>query len=184
MGWDFKQFASKKDIIRERCKLQENEHGKWETLAHCVRGNVLWSVKQVTVKTTGKTTRFIMCDLLGAEKGFGWGYKDMDESMGPCYYSCPLSFLDMAPEDGTGNTNPTWREQVRAYAAQAHRKVQVGEMYTLEDGRVLTVLTVRPLRVSVNLFGVFRCSRKLLTDRVETVQIRRVTTRMPCSQEN
>lgn len=174
MGWDFTGGATKKDIIRECCKTQENDHGKWETLAHCVRGNVLWSVKQVTVKATGKTTRFIMCDLLGLEKGFGWGYKDIDESMGPCYYSCPLSFLDMAPEDGTGNTNPGWREQVRAYAAQTHRKVKRGEMYKLSDGRILTVLSLRPLRVSVNLLGVFRCSRKLLTDRVEAVQIRMV----------
>jgi hypothetical protein len=58
--------------------------------------------------------RWIGCDLLHYQKDFGWGYKDMDEAMGPCYYSCPLSYLDLVPIDKFGG-NAQWRELVRTY---------------------------------------------------------------------
>jgi len=53
-----------------------------------------------------------------------WGYKGMDESVHPLYYSCPLKYLDMAPEV----TNQEWRDKVRAY----HRKFEIGQEVELE----------------------------------------------------
>ena len=85
----------------------------------------------------------------------------MEESMHPYFYSCPIKFLDMVPEDGTGNTHAVWRERVREHAARVHRKVKAGERF-LHRGQVLTVIKVRPLRVSVNGAGAYRCSRSLL----------------------
>jgi hypothetical protein len=35
----------------------------------------------------------------------------MEESMGPFYFSCPLSYLDLVPIDRYGG-NSEWREQV------------------------------------------------------------------------
>jgi hypothetical protein len=57
------------------------------------------------------------------EKAHGeWGYKDMSESVGPCYYKCPLKFLNLAPEP-TSEYSKEWREKVRAYhAAEAAKK--------------------------------------------------------------
>ncbi len=51
-------------------------------------------------------------DLLQSSGG-KWGYKAMDESMAPYYYSCPLRYLDMAKE-----LSPGWREKVRAHHAR------------------------------------------------------------------
>ena len=45
--------------------------------------------------------------------GGQWGYKPLDESMHPYYYSCPLSYLDLAPEQSA-----EWRAGVRAYHAR------------------------------------------------------------------
>ena len=163
MGWTFTHGETKKSLIQDRCKGWHTQAAKGISLAKCVRGNILWIVWEVTRKDTDQVGRFIECDILGSDGAFGWGYKDMEESMGPCYYSCPIKFLDMVQEDGTGNTSEKWREEVRKHAAQVNRKVKVGEMFKLSDGRVLTVLTVRPLRVSVNGFGTFRCSRRILT---------------------
>jgi hypothetical protein len=60
----------------------------------------------------GESRRYIQCDLLKGG-GNGWGYKSMDESMHPYYYSCPLSYLDLAPEQCA-----EWRQKVREYHRQ------------------------------------------------------------------
>lgn len=81
---------------------------------------VLWVVVEITATqpfelmpdrhlAIGQKFRFIRCHLLEQNARFGWGYKPMDESAGPCYYSCPLQFLDMAPEV----LDAAWRQQVR-----------------------------------------------------------------------
>src|SRR3546814_16245151 len=60
----------------------------------------------------GQSLRYIRCDLLECSGG-QWGYKPLDESMHPYYYSCPLSYLDLAPEQSAD-----WRAGVRAYHAR------------------------------------------------------------------
>ena len=82
---------------------------------------MLWSVIEMTAKVEGlhhdlapgQSLRYIRCDLLEGS-GRQWGYKPMDESMHPFYYSCPLSYLDLAPEQSA-----QWRAGVRAYHAQS-----------------------------------------------------------------
>ncbi|MCK5431218.1 MAG: hypothetical protein KAJ03_00670, partial [Gammaproteobacteria bacterium] len=39
-----------------------------------------------------------------------WGYKPLSEAEHPYYYTCPLSYLKLAPP-----TSPEWREMVRAH---------------------------------------------------------------------
>ncbi|WP_373421696.1 hypothetical protein [Burkholderia multivorans] len=91
-----------------------------KVIAHTLRGNVLWSVAEVTAKvegvhrdlSPGQSLRYIRCDLLELS-GRQWGYKPLDESMHPYYYSCPPSYLDLAPEQSAD-----WRAGVRAYHAR------------------------------------------------------------------
>jgi hypothetical protein len=45
---------------------------------------------------------------LRAKEGFIFGYKDMDESMGPCETDCPAAILDLLTE-----TNSEWAKQWR-----------------------------------------------------------------------
>src|SRR3990172_3602103 len=97
MGWDFTSGATKSDVIKEFTKGWEGESRKTVCLLHCVKGTILWTVMEATIKVDGKIDRWIGCSILGAEKGFGWGRKDMDEGMGPCFYNCPLEYLDMVP---------------------------------------------------------------------------------------
>ncbi|MCS7637428.1 hypothetical protein N0390_33235, partial [Pseudomonas aeruginosa] len=99
---------------------QETERASVKVIAHALRGNVLWSVTEVTAKVEGvhrhlapgQSLRYIRCDLL-ERSGGRWGYKPLDESMHPYYYTCPLSYLDLAPEQSTD-----WRAGVRAYHAR------------------------------------------------------------------
>lgn len=117
MGWSFGYGDTKQDVIRQWTEEQGWGEGKVVlAIRHCVRGNVLYTVHEIREKETGKAvTRFIAVILLGTDGHGNWGYKDMTESMGPCYHSCPLAYLDMVPCPGGYATE--WREAVRAYWA-------------------------------------------------------------------
>lgn len=133
MGWLFRSGYSKKDLIEERAKDWERTTDtmtvKTKCLAHCYRGGafsgVLWSVWQRTFERNNEqaqpTERWIVCDLLRYQKDYGWGYKDLDESMHPYYYSCPLGYLDLVPIDQYSG-NAEWREGVKAHHARASEK--------------------------------------------------------------
>lgn len=98
-------------------------------LAHCYRGGafsgVLWTAWERTFVKDGTeaepTERWIGCDLLRYQKDFGWGFKDMEESMHPYYYSCPLKYLSLVPIDQYGG-NAEWRENVQRYHARQQAK--------------------------------------------------------------
>ena len=140
MGWLYGCY-DRKSQIADLVKGWENEtpNGTVKTyvLKHCYRGNafsgVLWVVFERTIPNQS-TERFIACFKLEYRGGL-WGYKDMDESMGPHYYSCPLSYLDMTdPANGGDFINPcwdgkqceewskNWREHVREHHARSLEK--------------------------------------------------------------
>ncbi|HCF6146640.1 hypothetical protein [Pseudomonas aeruginosa] len=119
MGWLFSS-RTRAELIRDLTRPEDTARASVRVLVHTLRGNVLWSVSEVTAKTEGvhpdlapgESMRYIRCDLLQRSDG-EWGYKAMDESMAPYYYSCPLRYLDMARE-----LSPAWREKVRAHHAR------------------------------------------------------------------
>jgi hypothetical protein len=130
MGWLFTRGSTRKDLIEERSKDWERTSGevqvKTTCLAHCYRGgnfsDVLWAVWERTfIGGEQRTERWITCDLLRYQKDYGWGYKDMDESMFPYYFSCPLGYLDKVPLEQYGG-HAEWREGVRRYHAQQAEK--------------------------------------------------------------
>jgi hypothetical protein len=135
MGWTFSLFSNRADLIQQRSQsVTQSDGTRWECLRHAAVGNVLWTVWEVTPaapvppRAYKPPYRYIGCDLLASGgKQSGWGYKDMCESMGPCYYTCPLSYLDMAPV-----ANAEWRDSVRAWHAARNRQVAIGDVLTLE----------------------------------------------------
>lgn len=142
MGWLFTHDASKTDVVRDLTAPEENDTRRWETLTHCVRGNVLWSVIEITYKQENRRKRFIACHLLARQKGYGWGYKDMEESMHPYHYSCPLKYLEMVPV-----ANADWRAGVQAYHRNRGRKVAIGQKVGIKGSTVpwVVITSLRPL---------------------------------------
>lgn len=115
MGWLF-SHRSRSELIHYLVQPQNCQAAHVETLAYTLRGNVLWSVVKITAKepnmlnlAAGDFHTYIGCTLLQRCRN-EWGYKSMDESVHPYYYSCPLSYLERAPTQ-----SPEWRERVRAY---------------------------------------------------------------------
>jgi hypothetical protein len=80
--------------------------------------------------------RWIGCDLLRSQTGFGWGYKDLDESMFPYFFSCPLKYLDLVPIEKFGG-NAEWRATVRRYHQRQAEKRR--SRFTHTGGRESTV---------------------------------------------
>jgi hypothetical protein len=52
-----------------------------------------------------------------------WYHKPMEESMGPYYYSCPLSYLDLAPV-----ASWHWRDGVIQYHARRGSKKAISKL--------------------------------------------------------
>lgn len=169
MSWDFTKGASKQDIVRQLTEIhswEEQDNGfrnMVTTEAHKVVGRTLWAVKAHTRYDAGgnsKTSRYIMCYLLDNQRGFGWGFKDMDEAQQPYQYDCPVEFLDMAPAPAH---TAEWRDKVRAEATRLAkaRSLKVGDRVLLIDGCFVCgqpvseaiVTSVRPRRATVELPG-------------------------------
>lgn len=72
--------------------------------------------------------RFIAIYLINSGKRAGdgeAGYKDMDESMGPCEDECPVEFFDLVPDPGSYATE--WRARCRTNAEKYRTKLAVGQ---------------------------------------------------------
>jgi len=119
MGWYYPNHChTKRDLIKDIMKGWKSKSMSSYPVAWCVRGTTLWSVWEIYTRVTGTIERYIRCDLTSKMINDGpWGYKDMDESMHPYYYSCPEKYLKM-----TRVLSKKWREGVREYHAASKAK--------------------------------------------------------------
>jgi hypothetical protein len=156
MGWLFTHGQTRADIIACRVSPWENDNVSCKTIDYAVCMNVLWSVN-VLSRDGKEFERYIGCDLLAKHDG-SWGYKDMCEAMGPCYYSCPLRFLDMVPV-----ASAEWREKVKEYHGKRQRKLEVGKTYELLNCKIphVKISNLRPLRGEYN-GTTYRLSKTLI----------------------
>lgn len=114
MGWDFYRDPAigKKQLV-ESLRRPSRFGETRELLKACTAGNHHWYL--VRDKATGEV--WIGLDLLqGGGPGSGWGYKGMTEHCGPCYYDCPISYLDQASPVTEGYA-VEWRRKVREHRA-------------------------------------------------------------------
>ena len=145
MGWLYEsENHTKRDLIQNNTKSWKHQNASGECIAHCIRGTVLWSVWEIYCAPSGHFERYIRCDLTGKMPNGGpWGYKDMDESMHPYQYSCPLSYLKMVPKVLCAD----WRAGVQEFHAKRNRKVLLGATYDLPHSTLghITIKCTRPL---------------------------------------
>lgn len=153
MGWLFSYtITDKKDMIQERIASWTSEteiDGKKvlvtaECLAHSSRGRCLWTVWEIVKTSINKKElfsidRYIGLDLIQKQDGV-YGYKNMSESVGPCYYNCPLKYLDMVEV-----ASQDWRDKVHEYYAAQKRKksLKVGDTIRLVNANIPEVVVVR-----------------------------------------
>jgi hypothetical protein len=165
MGWTFPYDASRRDVIAELTTDRVTDGRVFKTLRKCFRGNTMYALHESGPE--GETRKWLAVYLLQRSQG-SWGYKDMDESMGPYYYDCPVSYLDAADEP-VSDTARDWRNECRSRAAaRAAKKPRKGETWTLVGCRIphVKILSLKPLR-GMAKGTVYKIKRSLLGDKLE-----------------
>ena len=132
MGWTFPYSTKSRADLVQYLRRPERFGERFELVRASASGNRHWYL--VRERATG--LHWIGLDLMQGTRTDGWGYKDMDESVGPCAVDCPLAYLAAphAPRDGWALQ---WRERVRAYhAARRARPVPVPGLRVSYGGRL------------------------------------------------
>jgi hypothetical protein len=161
MGWLFTQGQSRKALIGrvtrpwgvdlDPAQYEGAARAEHRAVRRCWKGNVthsgrLWVLFETRFLDAAgapfeaRTRRWIglfLCEHSPQDQG--WGYKDIDESMGPYEYDCPLAYVDAASAPEGEHAGP-WREKVRAHAAalaggrRAYNAARVGDVLILKSG--------------------------------------------------
>ena len=127
MGWTFSESWQNKKELVAYLRSAERQGPNYEVLASSVVGNHHWYL----AKNLVKGDVIIGLDLMQAgtragphRKPSGWGYKDMDESVGPCYHDCPISYLNSVSPP-INQYSADWRKEL---VAAHQRKKQVSDI--------------------------------------------------------
>lgn len=107
MGWTVGP-QTREELIAEL--LGPRHH---ESVAHRLIDNRLWCVKRYL--RDGQERRYICLFLIEQFGAFDHGYKDMDESVHPYFYDCPLEFLHKVESYEAPGSAAEWRDCVRAF---------------------------------------------------------------------
>lgn len=167
MGWLFTYGQTRAQLI-QKCLHGGASPAGYTPLDHAVVGTHLWVVFErkgsasnpngepqgPLASSASASERFIALYLLRPKRRYGWGYKAIDEGMGPVEVDCPLRLLNLA---GTpqGEYSAGWRERVGAARAEKSarkariKSLRIGEMVTLApecQPAKVTITSLRPLR--------------------------------------
>lgn len=117
MGWLFSWDWSDRKAVVEHIVNDVKASGRY--VDHSSTGNELY----VVMRNNADDGQFIMCCRLKGGKQDGWGYKDMDESMGPFMYNCPERILKQSTCQHEHSIE--WRERCRMIRKE---KNEVGKL--------------------------------------------------------
>ncbi len=106
----------------------------------CPQNRVYYAAAQVITDGVAGEVFAIVCLVRwnpNDKEGMIFGYKDMEESMGPCEDGCPENILNLLTS--TDNENALdWRRRCLAKLQQRTRKVEDGDRVKLADALTFT----------------------------------------------
>lgn len=116
MGTYFTDGATRADVVAEILEpLRRGDHLVVSRITDIGDEPILWTVEK-GVKD-GKPYQFIGCYILRYAQS-GWGYKPMDETTGPCFYSVPVEWIDkypcIMPDEMYYGYSKEWRKKIKA----------------------------------------------------------------------
>ena len=131
----FYGFTTKKQIVEELKRDRKIVKGKYV-------GNKYWFVAETTDPETEKPMRYIGL-LLFSRSEKEWGYKPMEEMMGPYHYDCPVKFLEIAGEECPSKYvwSRKWRDELVAHQERAKRVLHVGDVIKVYDKEAVVIST-------------------------------------------
>lgn len=110
MGWTF--MGRPQDVRAELRELYQSQFT--QVIDDAVIGRTYYCA--VEVNKPGKPREVYAGVALYSLKGGEFGYKEMDESMGPYYFECPIRILDKLTPP-TSSYAAEWRNKCRAHHA-------------------------------------------------------------------
>ncbi|ASY46837.1 MULTISPECIES: DUF6927 domain-containing protein [Sphingomonadaceae] len=121
-------------FTHERPQEEGGSRGLKVLASACPGNRVYYAATQVMTNGVGGEIFAIVCLVRWNprdKEGMILGYKDMEESMGPCEDGCPAHILDLLT--ATDNKYALdWRERCRANLARRGRKLSDGDRIRLE----------------------------------------------------
>lgn len=129
MGWTVSYDNTKEQEIESILRGFTNG---CEARKHCLRGKHLWMIVDGP-----EFSSIALAVLVNGSPDMGWGHKLMDETAGPCYYDCPVSWLDEVPPP-SGRWVEGWRQAVREHHARKRLRkgLAIGQAWTVASGYV------------------------------------------------
>ena len=134
MGWLFGWYT-RESLIDHLC----TGNGV-ETLKRKFVGNNMWAVQRTKEGITFACLYLIKGNPRVQDDPYNWGYKDVDETMGPCDTDFPEAWLDLlSPIDSKYALE--WRQAVRDRAAR-DRRIKIGTKWKY-GGHIYEVIARR-----------------------------------------
>jgi len=156
MGWTFynsHEYKNGKVDRKAECdkiNTWEDSDGKGRVLKSTMRGSVYYAAYEFTnkVKNTVEVIGLVMLTSSDLKNGCNFGYKDITESMGPGFYDCPTSILDLlSPTDNEYAIE--WRNKCRENKRKPEswlKKVSIGDkvIHSMPDGNKVILIKHAP----------------------------------------
>lgn len=162
MGYSGKyDWKSAKDV-REDVLKDWKESGKLLDSKTSSGGRHLW----VAIESkTGE--RFVVLHLI-EKHGNCWMEKAMSEDMGPYYWDCPLSLLELTEPAPKSEYSRKWREGVRKYHEKSNQSFDEGEKVNIYGKEfVVTGLWKKNTYLVKDASGTLYKSKAFNMDKVE-----------------
>ena len=133
MGWMWTYAYGEKN--KQKLMTEELEkYGDIKVLKSSMKGSEYYAACVSARKP--EEVWAIVC-LVKLDKNGDWGYKDMDETMGPCYYNCPKAIIDLLTET-TNEWALEWRrkclETKGETVQQKLNKLPIGTIIKINGG--------------------------------------------------
>ena len=168
MGWLFKHDPIDNPVAYLTNQFTHDGESRASRVLGAARvANTVYMAVKVTEKATGRSYVFAAVILISNTRKNGFGYKDMDETMGPCACACPDRIMRLlSPVEDIPNPSyaAAWRARVATHKTanaevRAKRKtLQPGSIVTLEcavtfrDGTTASTFRMRFVRRKTPVF--------------------------------
>lgn len=178
MGWTF-THKNREENVTDFFKKEfdySRETGSGKVIACAVKG-LHTAYIAYEIKTPEETRVIALVCLLSYRRNdhYNFGYKDMDESMGPCESDCPKKILDLlTPLKTAEGFAAEWRKRCAERLANrsAKPKLKTGNVLKFNSpihfrgGSILDtlkVVSVKPFRlVPVSGYGMFTLTKRYM----------------------
>ena len=115
MGWTYytaTEYRNGKIDRLAECRKEFGRNPEWATI---LKDAMVGTTYYAALKLSGKDEVFALVCLTGVDKR-DFGYKDMDESMNPFYYDCPIGILKLL--------TPTKNELALEWRATCYKRIK------------------------------------------------------------